>query len=188
MVIGGCIFGADCAAHAWFCRTTGPPDFKGKHDLPEVTRPEPRSWEMGMVDIGMLFLALTLATWFIHKSRSRKGLFWLSLFSLGYFGFAREGCVCAIGSIQNVAQAVFDPGFVAPLVVVVYFFLPLLYSALFGRSYCAAVCPHGAIQDLVVVKPIEVPRWLEHVLGMSALCLLGLGCAVRRDRCGLYHL
>ncbi|MCJ8331174.1 MAG: 4Fe-4S ferredoxin, partial [Lentisphaeria bacterium] len=43
------------------------------------------------------------------------------------------------------------------------------------RSYCAAVCPHGAIQDIVLVKAIEVPDWLEHCLGILPFIWLGLG-------------
>jgi len=138
-------------------------------------RPEPRPAYMAIVDMGVLFLALSLTTWFVLKSRSRKGIFWLGLFSLGYFGFYREGCVCPIGSIQNVAQAIFDPNYAAPLVVIVFFFLPLLYSAIFGRSYCASVCPHGAIQDAVLFKPITVPPWIDHALGMLPYVYLGLG-------------
>ena len=34
-----------------------------------------------------------------------------------------------------------------------------------GRS-CAAVCPLGAVQELVAVRPIRTPRWLDHVLGL----------------------
>lgn len=151
-----------------------PPDFTDHH-LPAENRPEPRAWAMGLVDMGVLFLALSLATWFILKKRSRRGIFFLSLFSLGYFGFYREGCVCPIGSIQNIAHALFSPNYVAPLVVIFFFIAPLLYSAVFGRSYCAAVCPHGAIQDAVLVKPIEVPAWLEHCLGLLPFIYIGLG-------------
>lgn len=152
-----------------------PPDFRGVHKIPPsgVEAAPPRSWEMGIFDIGMLVLALSLATWMIHKTRSRRGLFWLSVASLGYFGFVRQGCVCAIGSIQDVTIG-YALGNGVPLVIAAYFFVPLLFSALFGRSYCAAVCPQGAIQDLVIVKPIEVPRWLEHVLGLLPFIYLGL--------------
>jgi len=151
-----------------------PPDFT-EHILPRDERPSPRPFYMGFVDMGMLFLCLSLTTYFVLKTRSRKSIFFMSMFSLGYFGFYREGCVCPIGSIQNVAQAVFDPNYIAPLVVIVFFFLPLVYSALFGRSYCAAVCPHGAIQDAVLIKPIVVPPWLDHALGLLPFVYLGLG-------------
>lgn len=151
-----------------------PPDIAG-YELPKEQRPAPRGYYMDFVDMGILFLALSLATYFILRKRSRKGIFWLALFSLGYFGFYRQGCVCPIGSIQNVSEAMFHPASIASLVVLFFFFLPLLYSALFGRSYCAAVCPHGAIQDVLLVKPIEVPDWLEHCLGILPFIYIGLG-------------
>lgn len=159
-----------------------PPEFSD-HTLPDPRQvwgkegldTGPRDYWLSIVDIGVLFFALSLTTFFVLKSRNRKGVFWTSIFALGYFGFYREGCVCAIGSIQNVTSALFNPAMAAPLVVLVYFFLPLLFSALFGRSYCASVCPHGAIQDLVVVKPIDVPQWLDKPLGLLPYIFLGLG-------------
>lgn len=141
---------------------------------PDPPMPQPRAAALEMIDVGVLFLALSLTTWFVLKTRNRKGVFWLSVFSLGYFGFYRYGCVCAIGSIQNVTSAIFNPAMAASWMVIAFFFLPLLYSALFGRSYCASVCPHGAIQDLVVVRPIEVPPWLDKALGVLPFAYLGL--------------
>src|SRR5215510_15844713 len=31
--------------------------------------------------------------------------------------------------------------------------------------FCAGVCPHGALQDLLLIKPLKVPAWLQHALG-----------------------
>ncbi|MBF0197887.1 MAG: 4Fe-4S binding protein [Planctomycetes bacterium] len=151
-----------------------PPDFT-THMLPADDRPEAAAPLFAIVDMAMLFFALSLTTFFVYKTRSRKSIFVLSLFSLGYFGFYRLGCVCPIGSIQNISQALFDPNYIAPLVVIVYFALPLAFSAIFGRSYCASVCPHGALQDAVLMKPIEVPMWLDHALGLLPFVYLGLG-------------
>ena len=39
----------------------------------------------------------------------------LTLVSLAWLGFCREGCICPIGAIQNVALALFDPGYAIPL-------------------------------------------------------------------------
>jgi len=50
----------------------------------------------------------------------------------------------------------------------------LLFALFFGRTFCAAVCPHGALQDLVLLKPVKVPTWLEHSLRMLAWIYLGL--------------
>ncbi|MHC4214126.1 MAG: 4Fe-4S binding protein, partial [Planctomycetota bacterium] len=40
--------------------------------------------------------------------------------------------------------------------------------------FCAAVCPLGAIQDLVVVSPTSIPKWLENGLRMFAYVYLAL--------------
>ena len=37
----------------------------------------------------------------------------------------------------------------------------------------AAVCPLGAVQELVAVRPIRTPRWLDHVLGLLPYIYLG---------------
>ena len=53
-----------------------------------------------------------------------------------------------------------------PWVVVAFFLLPLVATLLFGRAFCAAVCPLGAIQEAVAVRPVQIPEWLGHGLGM----------------------
>ena len=99
----------------------------------------------------------------------------LSLFSLAYFGFYREGCICAIGAPQNVALALFDSTYTLPATALAFFLLPLVTALFYGRSFCAGVCPHGAIQDLVLIHPVTVPRWLEQALGIVPYAFLGLG-------------
>ncbi len=42
----------------------------------------------------------------------------------------------------------------------------------FGRVFCAAVCPLGAIQDLVLLRPVSVPAWLESALRLFAYVYL----------------
>ena len=153
-----------------------PPDFTD-HVLPRDERPEPRTFLYELCRHGHALFVPEFDNLLCFKNEVRKSIFFMSMFLWVILVFYRDGCVCPIGSIQNVAQAVFDPNYVAPLVVIVFFFLPLLYSALFGRSYCASVCPHGAIQDVVLIKPIEVPPWIDHALGSPSLCLLGFGCA-----------
>jgi ferredoxin len=92
---------------------------------------------------------------------------------LAYFGFYRKGCVCPVGSIQNVAQAIGDSGYSVPLAVLAFFLLPLLTALFFGRSFCAGICPLGAIQDVVIVKPLRMPAWLRHALGLVPTLYLG---------------
>lgn len=151
-----------------------PPDFSGGRKLPLIETPPPKADYMEFLDAGVLLGGLILGSYFVLRLRSKRALVWLGIFSLGYFGFYRQGCVCAIGSIQNVTQAVFDPNYTASWVVLAFFFLPLVFTAFFGRSFCAAVCPHGAIQDLIALKPIEIPLWLERGLRLFAYAYLGL--------------
>jgi len=110
--------------------------------------------------MAVLFAALSLSAWLVLKRRSRPGLFALTIFSVIYFGFWRKGCVCAVGSVQNMVAAVVDPAYEVPLVVLVFFLLPLIFALLFGRVFCAAVCPLGAVQELVAIRPVWSPRSL----------------------------
>lgn len=153
-----------------------PPEFSKDYQMPSMTRPEPRSaWLEGM-DVVVLVGALSAAAYIALVKRSRKGMAGLSIFALAYFGFYRGGCVCPVGSVQNVALGLADPTYLLPFTVVLFFALPLLFSLLFGRVFCAGVCPLGAMQDLVLFKPIKLPDWLT--TGLSVLPWLYLGGAV----------
>jgi NosR/NirI family nitrous oxide reductase transcriptional regulator len=152
-----------------------PPEFDGGHQLPITTTPAPRALNLEYLDVVVLLVALAVATWLAYRPRSRRGLAILSVFSLGYFGFFRRGCVCAIGAVQNIALGAFDRSYAIPLTVLVFFLAPIVVALFFGRTFCAAVCPQGAIQDLVLVKPLKVPLWLEHGLGVIPFLFLGAG-------------
>ena len=119
------------------------PEFITPYDFPDTTVPEPTSDTKQWVDVGVLLAALSLASWLAVKRRSRRGLFWLMIFSLLYFGFLKQGCVCPIGSIQNVALSLFDSNYAVPITVTIFFVLPLLFALLFGRVFCASVCALG---------------------------------------------
>jgi ferredoxin len=151
-----------------------PPDFSS-HKVPATVVPDAQPRTAGWLDVAVLSFGLGAATWLSLKRRSRRGIVILSLLSLAYFGFWRRGCVCAIGSIQNVALGIADPAYAVPLVVIALFLLPLIVALIWGRSFCAGVCPHGAIQDLVLVKPLKVPAWLDEVLRVLPWIHLALG-------------
>ncbi len=171
VVIGGFLI----LQSAWAEQRFPPPDFQSGHVLPTTTTPPARALVWQYVDVAVLMIALALASWFALKLRSRKAMIGLSLFSLAYFGFYREGCICAIGAPQNVALALFDSTYTLPATALAFFLLPLVTALFYGRSFCAGVCPHGAIQDLVLIKPVTVPRWLEQALGIVPYAFLGLG-------------
>ncbi|WP_163711628.1 4Fe-4S binding protein [Mangrovibacterium lignilyticum] len=150
------------------------PEFETGYVQPPTQQPLPRALFLEYLDVIVLIGALILVSWFLLKKRSRQGVLWTSVFSLLYFGFYREGCICAIGSIQNVALAIFDPTYTLPLTALLFFLIPLITALFAGRTFCAGVCPLGAIQDLVAFKPIELPRWLQKVLGLIPYVYLSL--------------
>jgi len=151
-----------------------PPDFGDAYTFPTPSHPEPRAdWLRGL-DIGVLALGLGLAAWLVLKRRSRNGIALLGIGMIAYFGFFRRGCICAIGSIQNVGLGLADPGYTVSFVIIAIFFLPLIASLFFGRVFCGGVCPHGALQDLVLLKPIKVPRVLDRALGWLRYIYLAL--------------
>lgn len=152
-----------------------PPEFEGGHKLPTTAQNPPRAHVLECVDFGALVLAMSLATWLALRKRSRRGLFLLMLASLAYFGFYRQGCICPIGAIQNVTLAITDSTYAIPITAIVFLAVPLVFALFFGRTFCAAVCPLGMVQDFVVVKPIKVPGFLEHALGMLAFVYLAAG-------------
>lgn len=142
------------------------PEFESGHTQPETIIPAPRAIVFEYIDLAVLLAALSLISWFILKKRSRKGVFWISVFTILYFGFYREGCICSIGSIQNVTLALFKSNYQIPLTAFLFFVIPLLYTLFFGRTFCAGVCPLGAIQDIVAFRPMPIKAWLEKVLGV----------------------
>lgn len=146
----------------------------GGYQTPPVQKPLPRNSWLQLLDVGVLAAAMGISSWLVLKRRSRKALVALAIGSLAYFGFYREGCVCPIGSIQNVAVALTDPHYSIPMVVTATFFLPLVMSLFFGRAFCGGVCALGAIQELVVLKPVKVPLRLDRALGLLKYVYLGL--------------
>ncbi len=143
------------------------------HELPTSSVPDVTGSVLPVIDIAAMVIALSLASYFTLFSRSRRYLLGLTIVCLGYFGFYRDGCVCPIGATQNVALGIVDTTYVVPATVVAFFVLPLVFTLFFGRTFCGSVCPLGAMQELVAVKTVAVPRWLDHSLGLLAYVYLG---------------
>jgi Fe-S-cluster-containing hydrogenase component 2 len=175
-----------CAAAAHARLAFEPPDFSGTpHTMPVTLHPDPPARalvpqaayadqqphdsvysQLQYVDLAVLVAALIAAAWLGLRARSRKGLVILGLSCLAYLGFWRVGCVCPIGSSQNIALGVADANYIVPLTVVAFFLLPVAAALLFGRTFCSSVCPMGAMQDVVLLKPVAVPNWLSRALGV----------------------
>src|SRR4030042_272644 len=152
------------------------PEFESGYTYPEHQMPLQRSVTWEYIDVAVLVFALSLTSWLALKKRSRQGLIWMSVFSLAYFGFFREGCICAVGSVQNVSLALFNGSYTIPLTALLFFLIPLIFALLFGRVFCAGVCPLGAIQELTGIKPVKLPKTVEAV--MSAIPFVYLALAV----------
>ncbi len=150
------------------------PDFESGYEQPSPTTPEPRALAMDYFDVGVLLAVIALASFLAIRKRSRGGLLLVSIFSLIYFGFFRNGCICSIGAIQNVALTLVDPNYSISLVALLFFVIPLVATLFFGRTFCAGACPLGAIQDLLIFKPISIPVWLRKGLGFIPYLYLGL--------------
>jgi ferredoxin len=149
------------------------PEFQNGYTLPQTTVPAARAEILYYVDVAVLFAALCCAAWLALKKRSRKGLLLMTIFSVLYFGFYRKGCICSIGSIQNVTAALFNHSFALPLTVILFFTLPLLFTLFFGRVFCSSVCPLGALQELFILKPVRLPAAVEAPLKIIPHLFLG---------------
>lgn len=171
--LGGALLAAGLPA--WAESRFPPPDFtETQHQLPPtLVPPAPPDW-LAMLDVALLVLGVGLAAWFALRLRSRRALVWLSVGALAWFGFYRQGCICPIGSVQNVALGLADAQYAVPLSVLAVFFLPLAAALFVGRVFCAGVCPHGALQDLLLLKPCKLPAWLEEPLRFLPWLYLGV--------------
>ncbi len=159
---------------AWGAERFPPPEFEpGTYSMPVTTTPPARAHWLDYADVGLLLAALSAASYLVLVKRNRRQILGLMLLSLLYFGFVRKGCVCPIGSIQDVTLALFNRGYAVPVSILLFFLLPLAFTLFFGRTFCAAVCPLGAAQDLVLWRPVKVPAWLEQGLGLLPFVYLG---------------
>ena len=150
------------------------PEFGNGYIQPSPVTPEPRAFALEYFDVLILSAVLSIASWLAIKKRSRNGIMWLSVFTIVYFGFYRHGCICSIGAIQNMTLTFFDPAYAISITTLLFFLLPLIFALFFGRVFCAGACSLGAIQDLLVIKPLSLPEWLRKILGLFPYIYLAL--------------
>ena len=162
-----------CAA-TWAAEFRFPmPEFSSGYQRPEMHTP-PSALIAPEMDLAILAGALALSAYAVLWRRSRNLVLAVAVFSVLYFGFYRKGCVCSVGSVQNVLNAFIGDHMPVPLIVSAFFALPIVVALFFGRLFCAGVCPLGAIQEVCAVHPVQIPRALELALGMFAYAYLGL--------------
>lgn len=152
------------------------PEFESGYVYATNQLPAQRAVWLQYLDVTVLIGALALTTWLALKKRSRQGLIWMSVFSLAYFGFYRQGCICAVGSVQNVSLALFNQSYTIPLTALLFFIIPLLFALAYGRVFCAGVCPLGAIQELTGISPLKIPKGAE--ISLAAVPFIYLALAV----------
>ncbi len=149
------------------------PEFSTGYEHEDMHLP-PDALTPPWLDIALLTGVLALTAWAVLRRRSRNWVLALSFFALAYFGFYRQGCVCSVGSLQNVLNAYIGTGHVLTFLVAAFFLLPLVAALYFGRVFCAAACPLGAAQEIFAVHPVQVPKPVDAALGMLAYLYLGI--------------
>jgi ferredoxin len=142
------------------------PDFESGYVFPERYYPVPPEGLWMTVDIILLLALMSFVTWAVIKKRTRAPIIWTSIISIAYFGFFRSGCVCSVGSVQNVVLALADSSYVLPITILLLFILPIIFAFLFGRVFCAGVCPLGALQEIVNIKSYKLSKAVTTLLGM----------------------
>jgi ferredoxin len=142
------------------------PDFESGYKYPDFNYFVPDETLWNIIDISMLIAMMSIVAWAVLRSRKRAPVFVVSVISILYFGFYRSGCVCSIGAVQNVALALADSSYSIPVFVFLMFILPVVFTLLFGRVFCAGVCPFGALQELVNVKNVRLSKAVSTVLGI----------------------
>lgn len=142
------------------------PDFTSGYQYPDIVHGLPNESFWNVLDIVLLVGMMGLVVWAAYRKRSRAVMVTVSVVSILYFGFFRSGCVCSVGSIQNVVMAAVDSGYHLPWYVLLVFLLPILFALLFGRVFCSGVCPLGALQELVNVRNFRLSRAVTATLSI----------------------
>jgi ferredoxin len=72
-----------------------------------------------------------------------------------------------------VALSLVSDSYTIPLFVLLLFILPIIFALLFGRVFCAGVCPVGALQEIVNIKNYKLSKAVTSVLSIFPWFYLG---------------
>jgi len=122
---------------------------------------------------------LSSGAWLVRSHRPAR---WISAnlaAALLYLGIFRGGCICPVGATANVLLGVSHPELVG-LATLAIFMAPLVAALVSGRIFCGAVCPLGAVQQMLTrSKARPLPRWLHRaLLALPVAVLLATAAAV----------
>ena len=134
------------------------PDFESGYVYPEQHYIVPSEALWSYIDVAVVAFLMGFVAWAVVRKQVRLPVILTSVASVAYFGFFRNGCVCSIGAVQNVALALTSDAYSMPLYVLLLFLLPIMFTLFFGRVFCAGVCPFGALQELVHVKNYKLSK------------------------------
>lgn len=98
-----------------------------------------------IITLGLMILG---SLYFFKFKRKEIRYFSLAV-SLIYLGFIRGGCLCVVGSLQQLSLYAISAIKGNYLYWLMLFFLPIGFSILFGRVFCGYACPIGAWQQLM---------------------------------------
>ncbi|MCL2417095.1 MAG: 4Fe-4S binding protein [Bacteroidales bacterium] len=149
------------------------PDFQSGYVFPEQYFFTPNEALWSYIDIFLLVALMGFVTWAVIKKQVRWPVILTSIISIAYFGFFRYGCICSVGSLQNVALALVSDTHSLPLFVLLLFVLPIVFALFFGRVFCAGVCPLGALQEIVNIKNYQLSKTVTGVLSVFPWIYLG---------------
>lgn len=149
------------------------PDFESGYVYPEQHFSTPNAELWAYIDVALLVLLMSFAAYAVIKKQVRWPVILTSILSIAYFGFFRHGCVCSIGAVQNVALGLASEAYTMPLFVLLLFILPIIFALLFGRVFCAGVCPLGALQEIVNIRNYKLSKTVTGVLSIFPWIYLG---------------
>jgi NosR/NirI family nitrous oxide reductase transcriptional regulator len=67
------------------------PEFESGYTQPDTLTPSARAEILAVMDVAVLLITLSVISWLVIKKRSRKGVFWVSLFSPCLFWLLQGG-------------------------------------------------------------------------------------------------
>jgi len=124
--------------------------------------------------IDIVFLLILATSTILFVMGKYKLRYVTMAFSLLYFGFYLDACICHLGALTNFL--LFDTIELHWIILVV---IPLVASVLFGRVFCGGICIFGGVQQYLYdirkkLLPIKTKHALPRYLGYGKFLVLGI--------------